>query len=262
MVTLDQAGWCRTALVLSPPPAALAGLIEFVSIDTRSARGRPWRIVADDAAHLIYCRFLDGHGREAHRLSVVGARPAFVDDTNRSRRAFTIAVRLRPGVLPALFGVPAHELTGRSVPAAFLVREVARDALARLEDATPTDAMHCVAGFVTACAARGRPVDARARWLGCATEGEIGSVRHIAEHLVLGERGVRAWSATHLGLGARRWLSIRRLHRAMELRLTQPAVAWSRVAALAGFADQSHLVRDCRALLGEAPSAFAARATG
>jgi AraC-like DNA-binding protein len=39
-----------------------------------------------------------------------------------------------------------------------------------------------------------------------------------------------------------------------------PHATWSRIAAAHGFADQSHLVRDCRAMLGESPSEFVARA--
>jgi AraC-like DNA-binding protein len=86
------------------------------------------------------------------------------------------------------------------------------------------------------------------------------SVRELARRMGIGDRALRAWSATHLGMGIRRFMTIRRLHRALEQRIRHPDTTWSRIAAAAGFADQSHLVRDCRALLGESPSEFLARA--
>jgi AraC-like DNA-binding protein len=62
-------------------------------------------------------------------------------------------------------------------------------------------------------------------------------------------------------MSPKRFHRICRLHRALSLALPAPAEPgrWSRAAATAGYADHAHLVRDCRALLGEPPSAFAAR---
>jgi AraC-like DNA-binding protein len=206
----------------------------------------------------IYSRF-DAETGGGHRLHVVGARTRYTD-VDCSRRILTIGARLRPGALPALFDVAANELTNRSVPAESLVRHAAELALSRLELDPAADTMSHVVSFIERLIARGRCVDGRASVLGAIATPDGRAVRDVAATLGIGERALRSWSAAHLGLGLRRFLRIRRLHTALEHRLSTPSATWSRIAAAAGFADQPHLVRDCHALLGESPGEFFARA--
>ena len=220
---------------------------------------RPWRIVADDAPHVISIRF-DTETDTRHQLNVVGARTRYAD-LDCSRRVFTIGARLRPGALPTLFGVRADELTNRSVAAELLVRGHARRLLAALEMGSLTDAASHLTSFLAELTVRRGSLDARARHVADIGRTDAYTVRDVATVLGLGERGLRSWSATHLGLGLRRFIRIRRLHAALERRLACPTETWSRIAATTGFADQPHLVRDCRALLGESPGQFFARAS-
>src|SRR5688572_30365001 len=167
MVTLDQAGWGRTALVILPPPPELADVVELLWIDTRPhtvSRSSGWRIVPDDAAHVIYARFRDRTGGgDGHRLHIVGARRTY-EDIDCSRRLFTAGARLKPGAVPALFRVSARELTDHSTPAESLVGRAARAALASLEDDSSTNAAHHIAVFVDALRRQGRRLDDRAGW--------------------------------------------------------------------------------------------------
>jgi uncharacterized protein DUF6597/helix-turn-helix protein len=263
VVTLDQAGWNRGMLVLLPPPAPLAKVVEFFWIDERtrhSPRAHEWRIVADGAAHVIYSRAADQHGTEYHRLHVVGARSHYVD-VDCSSRLLTVGARLRPGALPALFRISARELTNRSVPAEWLVRRPAHAALAHLEIATRVHVASCLASFIGDLTARGRPLDPRAVTLRSGSLGtDASEARILARTFGVGERALRSWCIAHLGLGLKRFLRIGRLHQALEHRLQAPATTWTSIAAASGFADQPHLVRDCRALLGESPGEFFARA--
>jgi AraC-like DNA-binding protein len=107
---------------------------------------------------------------------------------------------------------------------------------------------------------RGRGMDVRAAWLSSLGRTRSIAVGDVAATFGMPLRSLHAWSVTTLGLGTRRFLKIRRLHAALELRLSGEADSWARAAADAGYADQSHLVRDCTSLLGESPSWFAARA--
>lgn len=259
MVTLDQAGWNRSTLVLQPAPLALSDLIEFLWIDERPRHSRlrhQWRVVADDAPHIIYSRFDNASG-VSHRLNVVGARTLYTD-VDCTQRVLTAGARLRPGVIPMLFNISASEFTNRGVDAS-LVTVAARLTIDRLERAQPADTLTHIVSFVNELARRGGVVDDRVRGL-AALDSSGRSVRDIARALGIGDRALRSWSATHLGLGLRRFRRIRRLHTAIEARLRNPCTPWSRIAAATGFADQPHLVRDCRALLGESPTEFFARA--
>jgi AraC-like DNA-binding protein len=261
MVTLDQAGWNRSAVLLAPPPAPIGHVVEFLWVDGRprqSPRAHEWRVVADDAPHLIYARYVDRLTRtERHRLHVVGPRQTFTDIDCR-HRIVTVGARLKPGALPALLRASALEITDSSVDIESLVRCAGTSPLARFDECTPTAAVIRLGELVVELAARGRPLDARASRLAELGTGQM-SVRELARRMGIGDRALRAWSATHLGMGIRRFMTIRRLHRALEHRIRRPDT-WSRIAAAAGFADQSHLVRDCRALLGESPSEFLTRA--
>lgn len=263
MVTLDQAGWQRSALVVLPPPPQLVDIVELLWLDTRphSRSGkRDWRIVADDAPHVIYARFTEpGSGREGHRLSIVGARRTY-EDIDCSRRLFTAGARLRPGAIPALFRIGARELTDRTVPLELFARDLARHSLARLGDEPGDHATERVTSLLLGLVRKGRPLDPRARWLAGTNGHDSAMIREVASVLGITERALHAWGMTHLGLGVKRFLSIRRLHRALQARMADRATTWSRIAAVAGYADQPHLVRDCRALLGESPGEFLSRA--
>jgi AraC-like DNA-binding protein len=83
----------------------------------------------------------------------------------------------------------------------------------------------------------------------------------VATTLGIGERALHAWALSHLGLGLKRFLTVRRLHAAIAARLDDSTATWSRIAAWTGYADQSHFVRDCHALLGESPTRFLSRAS-
>ena len=261
MITLDQAGWGRTALVILPPPPELDDLVEFLWIDARAhsaSRSSQWRIVPDDAPHVIYARFIDRSGGEGHRLHVVGARRKY-EDIDCSKRLLTAGARLKPGAVPALFRVSARELTDRSTTAESLVGSTARAALASLEDDPATHAASRIAAFVAALRRRGRGLDDRARWFSGTNRCIPNTIRDVATRAGVTERALHAWAMTHLGMGVKRLASIRRLHNALTTRLSDRSVTWSRIAALSGYADQPHLVRECRALLGESPGDFVAR---
>ena len=262
MVTLDQAGWGRTALVIMAPPPELDDLVEFLWVDARphsASRSANWRIVPDDASHVIYARFRDRTGRgDGHRLHIVGARRTY-EDIDCSQRLFTAGARLKPGAVPALFRVSARELTDQSTPAESLVGPAARAALASLEDDSSTNAAKQIAVFVDALRRQGRRLDDRAGWFSGTNRRLPNTIRDVATLAGVTERALHAWAMTHIGMGVKRFASIRRLHSALSTRLTDRSATWSRIAALSGYADQPHLVRECRALLGESPGDFVAR---
>ena len=156
--------------------------------------------------------------------------------------------------------------TIREANSTLIVNDVLGRVPAKTYDAlAAADERAAVRSLITFLADRtraSRPIDARITTLVRAVTDGAATVRHTAEALDLSERTVRYWSRQHVGMGMKRLWRIRRLHHALRLGLQRPDVGWGRVAADAGYADQSHLVRDCRAFLGESPTVFATRARG
>ncbi len=246
-------------------------------------------VVADDSPHLIYSE-TEGVGGLSHRIALVGARSrAIVLD--RSHRRITIAVRLRPGALPSLFGIAAHEVTDRSVPLELLPRAPAKIARAgppasELLERTASahgvetlfawmgwrlgvdEALGTTRGAPTARAGRRAPnpagtasPDWRIRALpDPRSQGSSASVPLgvLCRELGVSPRTLRQAFQDGVGLPPSTVLRIRRLQAALLEGLHGPE-GWSRVAYRFGYADHSHLIRDCRDLLGETPETFRRR---
>jgi len=256
MMTLDEGGWRRPMVRLVAPPAILRDVVEFFWIDEwcdDAMTAHSFRIVADDAPHILW--YLSGDRvLRTQRLSVAGAR-AWYHDASLAGRRVMAGARLVPGAIPMLFDVPAHALTNRSVP---LDSISAATFAARLRYATRDGLVDDLGGVIEALRRR-RVGDSRAAWIGSQHRGGSTSVATFARTFDMAPRSVRAWSHRTLGMGLKRLLKIRRLHGALELRLARTCETWGQAAAAAGYADQPHLVRDCRALLGESPTEFLAR---
>jgi AraC-like DNA-binding protein len=83
-------------------------------------------------------------------------------------------------------------------------------------------------------------------------------VEQLAAALSTPARSLRELVYREVGLSPKRTLRILRLHAALG-RARLPFRSWSHIAQAAGYADQAHLTREVRALLGETPSVWAGR---
>lgn len=253
MVLLDNGGRSVREVELLAPPDDLVDCVEHAWIQqARYTSGRDWRVVADASPHLI-ATVHEATGTRSMRVVVVGARAraAAIDVGNR---LLTVGLRFRPGTLPLLTQASAREFVDRATgigdafaapvlrdlelgadaPAAVIVRELmrlTRRAIRRHPARQPTGVVALPAPTVAALAARaGR------------------STRSLLD---------RAYH--DVGLSPKRILRIARLHNALHAARRGDNRPWSAVAAAAGYADQPHFNRELRALLGETPSAWAAR---
>ena len=84
---------------------------------------------------------------------------------------------------------------------------------------------------------------------------EATTVEALADLVHASPRHLGRIFAEVVGVAPKRALAILRLRRALRLARSR-AFSWARVAAEAGYADQSHLGREFRALLGQSPEAF------
>jgi AraC-like DNA-binding protein len=152
-----------------------------------------------------------------------------------------------------VLGLPAAALLDQRVPLVelwpdgpVLARRVgaAADRVAVLEDA------------VRRRLADAPPVDPVAvavrRGLSHRTPGP-GVVAELAQRAGLSERHLHRRCLAAFGYGLKTLDRILRLQRFLALGRADPAAGLARLAADAGYADQAHLGRDCRALAGATP---------
>jgi len=260
-MTLDEGGWRRPAVRVISPPAEVSGIVELFWIDEWSeaeTSGRQFRIVADDAPHVLWHVSRES-GQGVERLTLVGSR-AWHHDVDLSGRHLLIGARLRPGALPLLTHLPAMRFTNRSVQLTELVDRSGSSAIRQMSLAREDATVDQLASIIALLASRGSSVDERAGWIGALAGDTRTSVAELERALGMRARTLRAWSVANFGMGMKRFLRIRRLHVALEMWLSGAHDSWTRIAAAAGYADQPHLIRDCRALLGQSPAAFVARA--
>jgi AraC-like DNA-binding protein len=177
-------------------------------------------------------------------------------------------VRFRPGCALPFLGVPLRELTDRRVP---------------LDQVWGADAQRL--GDVSAANARttiNRVLGDRLRSWKCDARSDetlvwnaIGLMRRargsaniggVAAALGVGERRLERAFDRSVGIGPKvfgRVLRLRRALRSIEAAAEGRApVSWTAVAFDAGYADQSHLIREFRALAGATPARYLAERRG
>jgi len=261
VMTLDEGGWRRPWVTIVSPPPALCGIVELFWIDEWSdaeSSGRQFRVVADDAPHILW-NFGRAGAHRMQRLMLVGSR-ARHHDIDLSGRHLLVGARLRPGALPLLTHRPAIQFTNRSVSLLDVVCPLVTRAIGRIETECPAEAVDRLATLIASLPSRRSAVDPGAVWIGALDRDHKTSVADVQHTLGIPGRTLRAWSLAQFGMGLKRLLRIRRLHAALDLWLSGAQTNWTRVAASAGYADQPHFIRECRGLLGQAPAAFVARA--
>ncbi len=213
----------------------------------RSERDDP--PLPDAAVELVWSGrglFVRGADTRAH---AVGSFP---------ERTF-VGVRFRPGAAPDVLGLQGGELADARVG----VSEVWGVAeMERLESQlfSCTSAAQAAALLEDAVSARVRrepdpAVDAVIR----ALQRERMPVRELAGRLGLSERQLLRRCVDALGYGPKTLDRILRFQRFRALAAQRPDLGLARLAAVAGYADQPHLTRECRRLSGESPPALLAR---
>jgi AraC-like DNA-binding protein len=179
-----------------------------------------------------------------------------------------VGVRLRPGALGHLAGLPASELVDQDVAPAEMWADVGR----RLEDGvngagSPDAALTCLQEHLASRMRAAGTGDALVRevvrrlmpWEGA------GGVRALATELSISERQLRRRCRAAVGVGAKELHRMLRFQGFLALvQRTRSAgaaavdVDGARWATEAGYADQAHLGRECRRLTGLTPRQFLA----
>lgn len=158
-----------------------------------------------------------------------------------------VGLRLHPGALPTVLGVPAHTLTDSRVDLTAIDPGLAR-AIGEADDPP--------AALLAAVSARLRRSPAP-QWAGdlAARLGAEGSVAEVAAKVGFSERHLRRLTLDHYGLTPKRFAAVARMRRALAD--LEGGRGLGQVAARAGYSDQSHMGRDFLRLTGRTPASFA-----
>jgi AraC-like DNA-binding protein len=256
VVRLDQGGLSRRHTKIVPPPADLSDIVESAFILRDEAARRPstsWRVVPDPSAHVILVLPAANQRRDV-RAVVVGARSSFTD-IDVSGRRLTLGVRFRPGALAAFARERATSFTDRAFPAEDVLGRAWRSVGERALERDADEALLALLALLDVLRGTTRGRRQADRTIAAVTQ--MSSVAEAAESVAMPLRTFHARVRETLGLSPKRLMRILRLYRVLETFRTSPG--WAAAAADAGFADQPHLVRELRALLGETPGQWLAR---
>jgi AraC-like DNA-binding protein len=241
-------------------PAALHSTVAHVTAyEERFAEGCEVveRVLPDGASRLLIA--LEPGAASIH---VAGASASPVVLSMRGHM-HGLSIALQPGAALALFGVPADELAGRTVPWHDIASKAHRD-LPELLASAAGDAMR-VGLVLGSLGAVQRPRDPGSRRLVEHAAGQLRanaggfSVRALAAELNLSERRLQQLFAEQIGLAPSVWRRLQRLHGTLRLLRMAQTPHWAQIALCNGYYDQSHMINEFRALCGLTPQQFLRR---
>jgi AraC-like DNA-binding protein len=174
-----------------------------------------------------------------------------------------VGLRLRPGVLGGLVGMPADELVDQDVAGCDLWPGLARLTDLLGDAVTPRLALDRLQSFVARAAAAPDPLVTEAvrnlvPWRG-------GGTAALPALLSISERQLRRRCRAAIGLGPKELHRILRFQgfiARVQASIARPDavdVDLARWAVDVGYHDQAHLSRECRRLLGVTPGEFLAQ---
>ncbi|MGD9528513.1 MAG: helix-turn-helix domain-containing protein, partial [Pseudonocardia sp.] len=200
-------------------------------------------------------------GESAHRppAFVKGPDDAFEVPVGRCAPAYAEAW-LAPTAAYALLGVPLHHLRGRTVDLADLLGRAGREIAERMHaEPTWTGRFALLDRLLLRRIADGpRPAPEVAHaWRRLTGSGGRVPIRGLAEETGWSHKHLITMFRRQVGLPPRAAARLVRFDGVLRRAERPDRPAWERIAADAGYADQSHLVRDFRAFAGTTPTVFA-----
>lgn len=261
----------RPGSISRPPRPELRPFVALVwaqdGVARQPAGSLREHVLPGGGMHLVFrlsdapLRLFDGaHDDTGHVVGhalVGGARSAFyVRDI--STPSASVGALLRPGAGPALFGMPAHELSGRHTRLEDLwdgfAREL-RERLSELPDATSRLALLEAVLMQRLAGARGphpAVVEAvrqfrRGACVGAVVARSGYSHRHFIERF-----------RQSAGLSPKACCRVLRFQAALQRLAAEPARGCAEIALDAGYSDQAHFSREFRALAGVSPAGYRA----
>jgi len=225
---------------------------------TPAGEESPRRVVPDGCIDILF-------DLERGTSSVIGPMTRAVC-VRLAGRVDILGIRFRPGGAAPLLDPAADELRDRApairdvLPGWRPVAELGERLRTVAPDERPRVAASAVARWLVA-APDGDAAVLEAARLARATRGRA-TVGQLALSIGLTRRTLERRFAAAVGLAPKFVLRVERFREAQRIVDRNPSTPWSTVAFRAGYADQPHLSREVRRLVGVAPTRWAAERAG
>ena len=196
----------------------------------------------------------------APRCVLVGPSTQRREDLKLSGSLQVFSIRFSPIGFRALFGIPARLLRDQAMEAEFVLGQEIVEIHEQLAAVEPAQ-WELVAERYLLKRLRRLDVSAESRIAGHAaaamqrSRGRVG-VAEIAARSSVSPRHLERAFQEQVGVSPKVFGRLLRLDHALEL--ARSGTNWAEVASACGYFDQSHLVRDFRAMTGATPVQFAA----
>ncbi|MBR1124325.1 AraC family transcriptional regulator [Bradyrhizobium lablabi] len=216
---------------------------------------RPHQIIDIYLAEPFKLRIDDGALQIAPETVVVGPQGARRIQLYMPKEIHLFNIHFQPAGLNRLVGIDMTLLVNEGIAA----RDILGRHAARLDDA-----IRLAPDFAARVAAAERwvggllrdnskdAIDAGSRLL-MATGGRA-RIDAIVERSGLSARQFQRRFSLQIGLSPKLYARTIRFDAALSAHRREPAKSWTRIVHEAGYFDQAHFVRECRALVGMAPS--------
>jgi AraC-like DNA-binding protein len=196
----------------------------------------------------------------APRCVLVGPSTQRREDLKLSGSLQVFSIRFSPAGFRALFGIPARLLRDRAMEAELVLGREIVELHEQLAAVAPAR-WEPVAEAYLLKRLRMHDVSAASRMAGQAAmtmQRSYGMVRvaEVAARLSVSTRHLERTFQEQVGVSPKVFGKLLRLDHALQL--ARPESNWSEVANACGYFDQSHMVRDFRAMTGVTPVEFAA----
>ncbi|MFI1504182.1 helix-turn-helix domain-containing protein [Streptomyces sp. NPDC020597] len=236
-----------------PAPSALHTWIDGIQdVVVDRAPEDAYTHVPDTATKVVVR--VAGNGRRD--ALIVGPRTRATYHADPDERLVSCTqLRLAPGAVGPLLGVPAGALVGRAVPADDLPAPAARRLVRELTVGEPQDITARLADLLPppVHGPRERLLRAAVDALSTRPDRAPAAVRDVARELAVSERQLRTLFAVGVGVSPKHYARIDRVRHLLTHAASAP---WAQLAADAGYYDQSHMTADFRSLMGVPPTAF------
>lgn len=203
----------------------------------------------------------DGEGFDMHKRGWVSGMRTSRIVIGVGSGAPMLVLRLRPGTLPALVGLPAYELNDTVVDLDLLLGALFATVRDRLGESLEQRGPQAMLDEAEDILAPLFPMSAVERRVGIALEalhrrGGIGTVGALSDELGCSQKHLNDLFQRHCGLGPKRYANLVRFQTLLRRLEKDHDQDWTQLALEHGFYDQSHMVHQFQEMTGHTPTRY------